>query len=70
MGKRVLTPGHGDDGAPVLPLRDGVAGGITWGDVGYRGQQRVEEGAAEAEMLLRTRAEAAEQKFLLTQPQY
>jgi hypothetical protein len=67
MVKLVLTPGPGDERAPVLTLRDGVEGGITWGDLGYRGQQRVEEGAEEAERLVLTRAGAAEQKCLLTQ---
>jgi Transposase DDE domain len=63
----VLTPGNWDDRAPVLTLLDGVDGGITWGDLGYRGKQRVEEWAEEAEMLVLTRADAPEQKFLLTQ---
>jgi hypothetical protein len=63
----VLTPGNGDDRAPVLALLEGVDGGITWGDLGYRGKQRAEEGAEEAEMLVLTRADAPEQKFLLAQ---
>ena len=63
----VLPPGNGDDRAPVLTLLDGVDGGVTWGDLGYRGQQRVEEWAAEADRLLLTRADAPEQKFLLAQ---
>ena len=29
----ILTPGHGDDRAPVLALLDGVAGGVTRGDL-------------------------------------
>jgi IS5 family transposase len=63
----VLTPGNWDDRAPVLTLLDGVDGGITLGDLGYRGQQRAEEWAAEADMLVLTRADAPEQKFLLAQ---
>ena len=63
----VLTPGNWDDRAPVLTLLDGVDGGITLGDLGYGGKQRVEEWAEEAEMLLLTPADAPEQKFLLAQ---
>ena len=63
----VLTPGHWDDRAPVLALLDGVDGGITLGDLGYRGQQRAEECAEEAEMLVLTRADAPEKKRLLAQ---
>jgi hypothetical protein len=61
----VLTPGNWDDRAPVLALLDGVEGGITLGDLGYRGQQRAEEWAEEAEMLVLTRADAPEKKRLL-----
>src|SRR3982751_1983181 len=67
MVNLVLTPGHWDDRAPVLTLLDGVDGGITLGDLGYRGKQRVEEWAEEAEVRVRTGADAPEQKFLLTQ---
>jgi transposase len=63
----VLTPGNWDDRTPVSTLLDGVDGGITLGDLGSRGQQRAEEWAAEAEMLVLTRADAPEQKFLLAQ---
>jgi IS5 family transposase len=63
----VLTPGNWDDRAPVLALLDGVDGGVTLGDLGYRGKQRVEEWAEEAEMFVLTRAEAPEHKFLLAQ---
>jgi transposase len=63
----VLTPGNWDDRAPVLALLDGVDGGVTLGALGYRGQQRVEEWAEEAEMFVLTRAEAPEHKFLLAQ---
>jgi IS5 family transposase len=63
----VLTPGNWDDRAPVLALLDGVDGGITLGDLGYRGKQRAEEWAEEAEMLVLTRADAPEKKRLLAQ---
>ena len=63
----VLTPGNGDDRTPVLTLREGVDGGITLGDLGYRGKQRAGEWAEEAEMFVLTRAEAPEKKCLLAQ---
>jgi len=63
----VLTPGNWDDRAPVLALLDGVDGGITLGDLGYRGKQRVEEWAEEADMFVLTRADAPEKKCLLAQ---
>jgi DDE family transposase len=63
----ILTPGHWDDRVPVLALLDGVAGGVSLGDLGYRGQQRAAEWAEEADMLVLTRADAPEYKFLLAQ---
>src|SRR3954453_6763206 len=63
----VLTPGHWDDRAPVSALLDGVDGGVTLGDLGYRGKQRAEEWAEGADMLVLTRADAPEHKFLLSQ---
>ena len=63
----VLTPGNWDDRAPVLALLDGVDGGVTLGDLGYRGKQRAEEWAEEADMLVLTRADAPEKKCLLAQ---
>jgi IS5 family transposase len=63
----VLTPGNWDDRAPALALLEGVAGGITLGDLGYRGKQRAEEWAEEAGMLVLTRADAPEKKALLAQ---
>jgi Transposase DDE domain len=62
-----LTPGNWDDRAPALTLLLGVNGGVTLGDWGYRGQQRVAEWAEEADMLVLTRAEAPEKKYLLAQ---
>jgi hypothetical protein len=52
---------------PVLALREGVDGGVTWRDLGDRGRQRAEEGAEEAAMRVFTRAAAPEQKGLLAQ---
>src|SRR3954471_18962137 len=63
----VLTPGHWDDRAPALALLEGVEGGVTLGDLGYRGKQRAAEWAAEAGMLVLTRADAPEKKCLLAQ---
>jgi hypothetical protein len=60
----VLTPGNWDDRAPALTLLLGVNGGVTLGDLGYRGQQRAAEWAEEAEMLVLTRADAPEKKSL------
>jgi hypothetical protein len=63
----VLTPGNWDERAPALTLLLGVAGGITLGDLGYRGKARAEEWSEEAEMLVLTRADAPEKKHLLAQ---
>ena len=63
----MLTPGNWDDRTPVLALLEGVDGGVTLGDLGYRGQQRAEEWAEEADMFVLTRAEAPEKKYLLAQ---
>jgi IS5 family transposase len=63
----ILTPGNWDDRAPVLTLLEGVEGGVTLGDLGYRGQQRAEEWAEETGMLVLTRADAPERKYLLAQ---
>ena len=62
---RILTPGNGDDRSPVLAWREGVAGGVTLGDLGDGGKQRAEEGAEQAGRLVLTRADAPEQKSLL-----
>ena len=63
----VLTPGNWDDRAPVLALLEAVEGGVTLGDLGYRGKQRTEEWAEETGMLVVTRADAPEKKYLLAQ---
>ena len=51
----------------MLALLEGVEGGVTLGDLGYRGQQRAAEWAEEAGMLVLTRADAPEKKCLLAQ---
>jgi IS5 family transposase len=63
----VLTPGNWDDRAPALALLEGVEGGVTLGDLGYRGKARAAEWAEEAGMLVLTRADAPEKKYLLAQ---
>jgi hypothetical protein len=64
MVNLVLTPGHWDDRTPVLALLEGVEGGVTLGD---RGKQRAEEWAEEMGMLVLTRADAPQKKYLLAQ---
>lgn len=63
----VLTPANWDDRAPALCLVLSADGGICLGDLGYRGEQAAELLAEEAEMLLLTRADAPQHKFLLSQ---
>lgn len=62
----ILTPANWDDRDPALALQEGVDGGVTIADLGYRGLDCAEslEGA---EMLLVTRDDAPERKFLLSQ---
>jgi hypothetical protein len=59
----ILTPGNGDDRVPVSALLESVEGGVTLGDLGYRGQQRAEEWAEEAGMLVLTRGCSREKAF-------
>ncbi len=61
-----MTPANWDDRDPALALQEGVDGGITVADLGYRGPECAAE-LAGAEMLLITRADAPEHKFLLSQ---
>jgi IS5 family transposase len=63
----ILTPANWDDRDPALALNDGVDGGITIADLGYRGPDCAQALAEDAEMLLITRADAPERKFLLSQ---
>ena len=62
-----LTPASEDDRDPLLLLCEGTDGGVVLGDLGYRGKPAAELLAQEAEMLLLTRADAVEKKFLLSQ---
>ncbi len=63
----ILTPANWDDREPALALMEGADGGIALGDLGYRGPECAELLASEAEILLITRADAPERKFLLSQ---
>ncbi|HEX8177952.1 MAG TPA: IS982 family transposase [Pyrinomonadaceae bacterium] len=63
----VLTPANWDDRAPALCLMLNADGGIALGDLGYRGAPAATLLAEEAEMLLLTRDDAAQHKFLLSQ---
>ncbi len=62
----VLTPGNWDDREPALALVETVDGGITLGDLGYRGPECRGRLAEEAEMLLITRDQAPTHKFTLS----
>jgi transposase len=63
----VLTPGNYDDREAAPALVELVGGGVTLGDLGYRGPECAHHLAQEAAMLLITRDRAPEQKFLLSQ---
>ncbi len=63
----ILTPANWDDREPAVALSEGVDGGITIADLGYRGPECAAALAADAELLLITRADAPERKFLLSQ---
>jgi transposase len=63
----LLTPANYDDREPAAALADGVDGGVGIGDLGYRGPECAAALADEAEVLLVTRADAPEHKFLLSQ---
>ena len=60
----VLTPANWSDRAVAPGLVGGADGGVTLADLGYRGAECA-AAAAEAEMLLLTRADAPERKFLV-----
>jgi hypothetical protein len=62
-----LTPGNWDDREPALRLVQGIDGGVTVGDLGYRGPECAARLAEDAEMLLITRDQAPAHKFLLSQ---
>lgn len=63
----VLTPGNCDDRLPALALVQAVDGGVTLGDLGYRGPECATDLAAEADMLLITRDQAPAHRFVLSQ---
>jgi transposase len=63
----ILTPGNSDDREPAPALVELVGGGVTLGDLGYRGPECATSLAEDAGMLLITRDRAPEQKFLLSQ---
>ena len=63
----ILTPGNWDDRAPALALVQAVDGGVTLGDLGYRGPECAADLAAEADMLLLTRDQAPAHRFVLSQ---
>jgi len=62
----VLLPASDDDRDPLLALCEGTDGGVLLGDLGYRGRPAKASGE-EAEVLVITRADAPERKFLLSQ---
>jgi hypothetical protein len=63
----LLTPANYDDREPASALADGAEGGVVIGDLGDRGPICAEALADEAELLLVTRADAPDRKFLLSQ---
>jgi transposase len=65
--KVILTPGNWDDRAPALALVHTVDGGVTLGDLGYRGPECAADLAEEAQMLLITRDQAPAHRFVLSQ---
>jgi hypothetical protein len=62
----LLLPANCDDRDPLLALCEGTDGGIMLGDLGYCGGP-ARATAEEAEVLLITRRDAPERKFLLSQ---
>jgi len=63
----ILTPANLDDRVPAPDLLLAVDGGVTIGDLGYRGKEFQNLLIEEAEMLMLTRADATERKKLLSQ---
>ena len=62
----VLTPGNWDDREPALALVETVDGGVTLGDLGYRGPECAARLAEDGQMLLITRDQAPTHKFTLS----
>jgi len=63
----ILTPGNWDDRVPALTLVHAVNGGVTLGDLGYRGPECAADLVDEAEMLLITPDQAPAHRFVLSQ---
>jgi hypothetical protein len=63
----VLTPGNYDDRVPAVDLVQVVDGGVTLGDLGYRGDDCATALAEDADMLLITRDQAPAHRFVLSQ---
>ena len=63
----ILTPGNFADRLPALALVQAVDGGVTLGDLGYRGPECAMGLAEEAAMLLITRDQAPAHRFVLSQ---
>jgi Transposase DDE domain len=63
----VLTPGNYDDRVPAVDLVQVVDGGVTLGDLGYRGDDCATAPAEDADMLLITRDQAPAHRFVLSQ---
>ena len=63
----ILTPGNWDDRTAAVALVQGVNGGVTLGDLGYRGPDCAADLAEDADMLLITRDQAPTHRFLLSQ---
>lgn len=63
----ILTPGNCDDRLPALALVQAVDGGITLGDLGYRGPEGATDLAEEADIWLITQDQAPAHRFVLSQ---
>jgi hypothetical protein len=63
----VLTPGNYDDHVPAVDLVQVVDGGVTLGDLGYRGDDCATALAEDADMLLITHDQAPAHRFVLSQ---
>jgi transposase len=63
----LLTPGNWDDRTAALALVQSVDGGVTLGDLGYRGPECAADLAEDAEMVLSTRDQAPTHRFVLSQ---
>jgi transposase len=63
----ILTPANIDDRVPAPDLLMATDGGITIGDLGYRGKKFQDMLIEEVDMLMLTRADATDRKKLLSQ---